>query len=561
VPFQPIDIQAEKHDQSLGERMLIGYVSDERYVAVSGVAVEVERDGQSIAVVYSTPRGAIYADIAPGPCKVTLAKDGFGSKSVELTADAATPYQFRLLTDGLLGYMWPKWVKTGERSEFRVHAVEAYQLTLWRYGKEKEFVRMLGWFDEHGPKATMQITPDGDYTRTGVEWNKRGYGSPHHTQTVVGPERSGLYYLHAKTESGAFFSFPWVVAPAKPSAKIVVVHSTNTWNAYNNFGGRSNYVNATELPPTPVVNARLDLLRYTNIDAFNEWSFPDEAYGPVSFERPEPCNLVPEDTEVTDPIRGRTGNHLAPAEWRMLGWLEREGYAYDVYSEQQLHDGKIDLDSYGVLVICAHPEYWSREMYQQVKDWVYDRGGHFMYLGGNGMNCEVEFLDNDALHFRNYLKTEGGKLGMYDPSDPTRYLESRFHRTYESEANLTGLVTTETGIMTAAPYKTLNADHWVFEGTGLKNGDIFGEESLHERVHGGASGHETDKMSASTPKNAVLLAKGTNIDEGGAEIVTFDTPSGGGVFSVGSITWPASILVSDAVSQITKNVIDRFVGD
>ncbi len=66
-------------------------------------------------------------------------------------------------------------------------------------------------------------------------------------------------------------------------------------------------------------------------------------------------------------------------------------------------------------------------------------------------------------------------------------------------------------------------------------------------------------MSASTPKNAVLLAKGTNPDDGGAEIVIYDTPSGGAVFSVGSITWPASILVSDAVSTITKNVISRFL--
>ncbi len=195
--------------------MLIGYVSDERYVAISGVAVEFERDGESVAVIQSSPRGAIYADIEPGQYRATLAKDGFGSKSVAITVDPANSYQFRLLTDGLLGYMWPKWVRSGERSEFRVHSVEAFQLTLWRYGLEREFIRMLGWFDEHGPRAVMQITPDGDYTQTGVQWNKQGYGNPHHTQIVAGPERSGLYYLHAKTESGAFFSFPWIVAPAE----------------------------------------------------------------------------------------------------------------------------------------------------------------------------------------------------------------------------------------------------------------------------------------------------------------------------------------------------------
>ena len=43
------------------------------------------------------------------------------------------------------------------------------------------------------------------------------------------------------------------------------------------------------------------------------------------------------------------------------------------------------------------------------------------------------------------------------------------------------------------------------------------------------------------------------------EIVHYDTPSGGAVFSVGSITYPASILVDDVVSRITANVLRRFL--
>jgi hypothetical protein len=112
--------------------------------------------------------------------------------------------------------------------------------------------------------------------------------------------------------------------------------------------------------------------------------------------------------------------------------------------------------------------------------------------------------------------------------------------------------------MTAAPYKALDSAHWVFEGTSLNNGEIFGEATLHERVSGGASGHETDKRSQSSPPNTRLLAKGLNPDEGGAEIVIHETSSGGAVFSVGSITWVSALFTDPRVSTMTRNVLNRF---
>ncbi|HEX2036877.1 MAG TPA: N,N-dimethylformamidase beta subunit family domain-containing protein [Chloroflexota bacterium] len=545
--------------------MLVGYVSDERYVAVADALLEFEsldppeaQQGQPhrpTTAVRSTARGAVYADLPPGPYRVTLVKSGFGSKSVELTVARDAPaHHFRLLSDGLLGYMWPKWVRSGERSEFRVHAVAPYRLSLWRYGWNKELVRLLGWFDEHGPRAVMQLTPDGDYTQSGVAWNRVGYGNnPHLTQFVVGPERSGLYYLHAEAESGgAVFTFPWIVAPDRPRAPVAVLASTNTWNAYNNFGGRSNYINSDALPPRPTVNARQDLHRYTQIGIFNTWGFADEAYAPLSFERPEPDNHVPPQVQVTDPIRGRAACHLAPAEWRLLGWLEREGFAYDLYAEAQLHQGQLDLDAYRVLILNAHPEYWSRAMYERVKAWVHQRGGRLMYLGGNGINCEVELIDQATMR----CKTHRQRPGETPDAPPG---ESRFRRTVESEAALLGVAFTDTGIMTAAPYRVLQASHWVFAGTGLRDGDLFGTESQHERCPGGASGHETDKIDPASPPGTQLLAKGLNPDNGGAEMAYYELPQGGAVFAAGSIIWPSSVLVDEHVSRITRNVLRRFL--
>ena len=105
-------------------------------------------------------------------------------------------------------------------------------------------------------------------------------------------------------------------------------------------------------------------------------------------------------------------------------------------------------------------------MFANIKTWVYDRGGKFMYLGGNGINCEIDFLDDATLHFNTQIPgVRTGNLNYVD--EEGNVFDSRMHRTYESEATLTGLTTTESGIMTGAPYRAIKTDHWVFEGTGL----------------------------------------------------------------------------------------------
>jgi hypothetical protein len=527
--------------------MLVGFVCDERYVAIADCLVLLENEHVAVDA-RSCANGAVYADVVPGTYDVSLAKSGFGPKRVGVSIRRDHPYQFRLLSDCLLGYAWPKWVCAGERSEFRVHSPEAYKLSLWRYGYRKEPVRPIGWFDEHGPGATAQVTPDGDYTQTGVQWNKIGYSSPHHKQFVEAPGRSGLYYFHAATESGLFFSFPWIVAPASPTAPLAVLASNITWNAYNNFGGRSNYIHPDRLPPRPTLHARSELDRYTDPEHIH---YRGSEYDPLSFDRPEPINHIPELVQIGDPIEGRAACHLAPAEWRLLGWLEREGFAYDLYAETQLHFGPLNLDDYKVLILSTHPEYWSCQMYYALKSWVFERGGRLMYLGGNGLNCDVEFLDHQTCIYRN---EDGRQL-----RDKSRGLESRFHQRHESEANLLGVVFNERAIMTAAPYRVVNASHWVFDGTGLAEGDLFGRQCQHQRVPGGASGHETDKMSPSSPAGTKLLAKGINPDDGGAEMVIHKPGRGAAVFSAGSICWPSSLLVDQAVSQITANVLRRFL--
>jgi hypothetical protein len=530
---------------------VLAYVSDEDYLALADVSGEFEsRADKSVTLLTSSPRGVFYGDMAPGEYGVTLGKHGFGAKWVDCQLGVGEPHQFRLLSDRLLGFMWPKWARSGEKSEIRTHSPEPFQLSLWRYGLKKEFVGTLSWFDEHGPRATVQITPDGDYSQTGVDWNRHGYPSAHIQQFVTAPEQSGLYYLWARTPSGKAFSFPWVVTPRRPKAKIAVLASSNTWNAYNNFGGRSNYINPGGLPPTPTVNVRQDLSRYTT--ATSVWSIPDREFKPLSFERPEIGNDIFDnppwsDSTLEDPIQGRVQCGQAPGEWRLLGWLEREGFDYDFYSDAQLHDGTLPLDAYKILIISVHPEYWTREMFQKVKMWI-QTGGRLMYLGGNGVNCEVRLEADSTMRC----------LSFDDTNEPKSGHESRMHRTFASEATLFGVAFTDPGVMTSAPYRVIEPNHWVFEGTGLRKGDLFGEKSLHERVPGGASGHETDKLTASSPLGLEHLAKGTNPNDGGADVVHFQEGKGA-VFSVGSITWVSSLFPDANLSRITRNVVEHFL--
>jgi N,N-dimethylformamidase len=475
-----------------------------------------------------------------------LAKPGFGSKRSRITADAARPVRLRLLSGRLLGYAWPKCVVAGAPAELCIHADGPYRLSLWRYGWRRELVAELGRFDAYSPDGLRQIVPDGDLAATGVGWHGNPLtADPRHL--VTAPSECGLYYVHVDAVDGRFCSFPWVVAPSAPAQQLAVLASDITWNAYNDFGGRSNYVTPTALPPQPSVFTKDEGLWYSPPE-LPPWLGQECA--PLSFDRPEPLNEAERDGVITDPIARRGGEHVAPAEWRLLGWLEREGFAHDFYGETQFAAGVLDLDAYRVLIISTHPEYWTREMYERLAAWV-ERGGRLLYLGGNGIDCEVELLGDDTMRVLN------GDLRVVQ-ADAERY-DTRFGFRGRSAAALLGVACTMTGYETGAPYRVIDPEHWVLAGTGLRAGEEFGTHSVDCRCPGGASGHETDKVSAHAPAATHLIAKGANPDEGGAEMVHIDGPGRGQVFSVGSISYTCAIAVDEQISAITANVLRRFL--
>jgi hypothetical protein len=99
--------------------------------------------------------------------------------------------------------------------------------------------------------------------------------------------------------------------------------------------------------------------------------------------------------------------------------------------------------------------------------------------------------------------------------------------------------------------------HWIFDGTGVEKGSLIGESGLNM---GGASGWELDKIDRwHKPPGLVHLAKGTNAGRCGADMTYFLHPGGGGVFSVGSITFGGSLAIDPVLSRMLKNVLAKFL--
>jgi hypothetical protein len=198
----------------------------------------------------------------------------------------------------------------------------------------------------------------------------------------------------------------------------------------------------------------------------------------------------------------------------------------------------VPLDRYRAVVLNTHNEYASPEMYFALKDWVHHRGGRLAALAGCGFLCEVEFLDESTIRCRQ---------------------EERFDLRKESAARLLGVEYSHAGYRTGAPYRVKAGGHWAFDGTGLSAGDLFGFTSLNGRTPGGASGLELDKLSLLAPQSIVHLAKGENPEGSGADMVYYETSTGGAVFSVGSLNWTLALPVDAGVSRVTANVLRRFL--
>lgn len=430
-------------------------------------------------------------------------------------------WEFNRNTATVEGYCWPLSAAPGEKIDFKLSAREAYTITyvaLVSQGKSAISV------PKSGPTtmtAGLQSTPK-DPWRVGCGWSTTV------SLTVPDTWASGVYAARCVTTRGKESHIVFAVKPAPTKRnKVAVLVNTNTWNAYNEWGGGSKYSHA------------------------------GRPFG--SFERPAPDTTPLDDGNV---------NHQTRAELWAITWMQSAGFKLDVYSDLDFHQGIRDVSQYKAIVLNTHPEYWTREMYKALELYI-QGGGCVLYLGGNGVFEECTFLQNN-------------RQLQYFRGDHTLGRAAAFFRNLSPptpERNLLGvafLFNNYLSISPPAPYAVRDASHPFFAGTGLRNGDLIGASGHN----GAASGWEIDTSDRGTapdgtivsgwlgndrgtaPSNLVILARGTNKPVEGdvaAEMTYYRTSAGGFVFSVGSLCFTGSLAVDQQLQRVVQNALNAAV--
>jgi N,N-dimethylformamidase len=277
------------------------------------------------------------------------------------------------------------------------------------------------------------------------------------------------------------------------------------------------------------------------------------------------------------------------ADTHILDWLEHAGVEYDVITDEDLHrDGPDLLADYRVVITGTHPEYHSTAMWDTLKAWQ-DGGGRLMYLGANGWYWRIAFHSTlpgviEVRRAEDGIRTWEAEPGEYFHSF-TGEFGGLWRRVGRPPNLMCGLGFIAQGFDLSSYYRRgPDADNprvaFIFADV---PDQIIGDFGL---VGGGAAGLELDCMNIrlGTPPNALRLATsekhtelillvneeftvvppnlgGDQNDRVRADLTFYETPSGGAVFSVGSIAWPGSLShngYDNNVAKITTNVLRRF---
>lgn len=349
------------------------------------------------------------------------------------------------------------------------------------------------------------------------------------TVTIPSNWKSGYYAARFPTASGRRYA-PFVVRAANPgnSAPLLVVSSTNTWQAYNTFGGRA--AQQSELRP----------------------------YVKVSFDRPYASNEG-------------LGRYV---DWEddFSLWLTSQNIPFEVATDHDLDDPTM-LSRYSAVVLVAHSQYWTGAARRNLETFSRN-GGHLAVLGGNTMWWQARREDNgrSLVAFKDYTR-DAETVNFFDHPvyNPENLILGSSFR-YGGYVNRAGDPSTwsddpETFRMKPIAERTgftvLDPTAWVFAGTGVRAGQMFGQGAAGLEVDGVVFSCDANGFpglvdgSDGTPLNYHILAY-VPATHGYGTVGYYTNSAGGTVFNAGSQEWVSALFNDPVVARITRNVLERF---
>ncbi|MEV4510916.1 N,N-dimethylformamidase beta subunit family domain-containing protein [Dactylosporangium sp. NPDC049525] len=279
-----------------------------------------------------------------------------------------------------------------------------------------------------------------------------------------------------------------------------------------------------------------------------------------------------EPTRATAVTFDRPGGGPPPERWEepLLRWLRAAGYPVEYCSNLDLHLDPAILDAHRTLIVCAHDEYWTWEQRDAVEGFV-RRGGNLAVLGANTAWWQMRLEDGGRTMVCHRDATTD-PMSTVDPGRVT--VEWSSAPVNRPENTMTG-VSFRRGagawgdgmaVIGQEAFTARFASHWVFDGTGLSDGDKFGQGTL---------GYETDAADIAevdgvpratgrdgTPPSFVVLATADlrhwrRYGQGGAATMGVFDHGAGTVFTAATVNWGKG-LSDPVVDRITRNVLDRF---
>ena len=287
-------------------------------------------------------------------------------------------------------------------------------------------------------------------------------------------------------------------------------------------------------------------------------------------------------------LKPRTGTWAFNADTHLTAWLDAIDQPFDVLTDEDLHlEGANALTGYRTVITGTHPEYYSTAMRDGLAQWL-GRGGRLMYMGGNGFYWRIAYQPDNPGVIEVRRAEDGTRAWIAEPGEYYQQFNGEYgglwRRLGKPPNELVGIGFAAQGFDGGTYYRVASGalDPRVsFITEGIHADEFWGQFG---NQGGGAAGEEIDRYDEAlgSPAHAVIIASSENHRSGmlrvkeefhmmeplgndpkvRADMVFFEVPGGGAVFSTGSISYAGSLAHNDydnEIAQITGNVLRRFL--